>query len=365
MVPALTRLVRRGYTFAMDPVTLAVLAAVAVLLVVLLVRVFAGGSATQQLLDLKKEIADLRTLQAEAQHQSLEALAGHLTRTQESFAAQLAGANRAIADVNLKLGSLGEAARRIQEIGRDVASLQEVLQAPKLRGNLGEYLLEDLLRQVLPAGNWAVKHRFRDGSQVDAVIRLAGSLVPVDAKFPLESFRRITASDAPADRQRARREFARSVKARVDEIAGRYIKPDEGTFDFAMMYVPAENVFYEIITAEPNAESPWELFQYAWSRRVIPVSPNSFYSYLMAIAYGLRGMRIEQQARTIVGELRAVQEAFGAWTGDFAQLGRHLKNAGAKFDECQRKVDQFGDRVARIAGGEAAASDPGEPPRLS
>jgi len=365
MVPALTRLVRRGYTFAMDPVTLAVLAAVAVLLVVLLVRVFAGGSATQQLLDLKKEIADLRTLQAEAQHQSLEALAGHLTRTQEACAAQLAGANRAIADVNLKLGSLGEAARRIQEIGRDVASLQEVLQAPKLRGNLGEYLLEDLLRQVLPAGNWAVKHRFRDGSQVDAVIRLAGSLVPVDAKFPLESFRRITASDAPADRQRARREFARSVKARVDEIAGRYIKPDEGTFDFAMMYVPAENVFYEIITAEPNAESPWELFQYAWSRRVIPVSPNSFYSYLMAIAYGLRGMRIEQQARTIVGELRAVQEAFGAWTGDFAQLGRHLKNAGAKFDECQRKVDQFGDRVARIAGGEAAASDPGEPPRLS
>jgi DNA recombination protein RmuC len=147
------------------------------------------------------------------------------------------------------------------------------------------------------------------------------------------------------------------VKARIDEIADRYIKPDEGTFDFAMMYVPAENVFYEIITAESGAESPWELFQYAWGRRVIPVSPNSFYSYLMAIAYGLRGMRIEQRARTIVGELRSVQEAFSAWTGDFAQLGRHLKNAGAKFDECQRKVDQFGDRVARIAGGEVSSPD--------
>ena len=153
------------------------------------------------------------------------------------------------------------------------------------------------------------------------------------------------------------------MKLRIDEIADRYIKPDEGTFDFAMMYVPAENVFYEIITAEPGAESPWELFQYAWGRRVIPVSPNSFYSYLMAIAYGLRGMRIEQRARTIVGELRSVQEAFGAWTGDFAQLGRHLKNAGAKFDECQRKVDQFGDRVARIAGAEGPtdAADPETP----
>lgn len=255
----MTRPVQWRYTFAMDPVTLAVLAAVAVLLLVILVRVFAGGSATQQLLDLKREIADLRTRQAEAQNQSLEALAGHLTRTQDSLTAQLAGANRAIADVKEKLGSLGEATRRIQEIGHDVTSLQQVLQAPKLRGNLGEYLLEDLLRQVLPAGNWKVKHRFRDGTQVDAVIRLADSLVPVDAKFPLESFRRISLSAEPAERQRARREFARSVKARVDEIADRYIKPDEGTFDFAMMYVPAENVFYEIITAEPNAESPWEL----------------------------------------------------------------------------------------------------------
>jgi DNA recombination protein RmuC len=362
----LTTPLRRVYTKGMDPVTLAVFAAVAVLLLVILVRVFSGGPATQQLLDLKKEIADLRTRQAEAQSQSLEALTGHLTRTQDTLATQLAGANRAIADVNQKLGSLGEATRRIQEIGRDVASLQDVLQAPKLRGNLGEYLLEDLLRQVLPAGNWAVKHRFRDGTQVDAVIRLAGSLVSIDAKFPLESFRRISSADAPADRQKARREFVRSVKLRIDEIADRYIKPDEGTFDFAMMYVPAENVFYEIITAEPGAESPWELFQYAWGRRVIPVSPNSFYSYLMAIAYGLRGMRIEQRARTIVGELRSVQEAFGAWTGDFAQLGRHLKNAGAKFDECQRKVDQFGDRVARIAGAEGPtdAADPQASRRL-
>ena len=128
----------------------------------------------QQLLDLKKEIADLRTRQAEAQTRSLEALTGHLTRTQDSLSTQLAGANRAIADVNQKLGSLGEAARRIQEIGRDVASLQDILQAPKLRGNLGEYLLEDLLRQVLPAGNWAVQYRFRDGTQVDAVDHASG-----------------------------------------------------------------------------------------------------------------------------------------------------------------------------------------------
>ncbi len=334
----------------MDPAILALLAGLVVLLLVILVRLFTGGPATQQLLDLKRELAELKTGQLEGQNRAMAALADHLERSQGALASQLTATGEVVSQVNQRLGSLAEAARRMQEIGGEIASLQEILRAPKLRGNLGEYLLEDLLRQVLPGGNWAVQHRFRNGTVVDAVIRLGGSLVPVDAKFPLESFQRFTAAAAPADRARARRELARSVKARIDEIAQRYINPDEGTFDFALMYVPAESVFYEIITADAGAESPWELFQYATSRRVIPVSPNSFYSYLMAIAFGLRGMRIGEQARVIVGELARVEESFGAWVEEFALLGRHLRNAGQKFDECQRRVDRFGDTISRITG---------------
>jgi DNA recombination protein RmuC len=343
----------------MDPVVLALLAVIAVLLLVVLVRLFAGGQATQQMLDLKSELGELKARQLEGQSLAMQSLNDHLAKTQGALAAQLAAAGQTVAQVNQRLGSLAESAQRIREIGADIASLQEILQAPKLRGNLGEYLLEDLLRQVLPGGNWAVKHRFRNGTQVDAVIRLGGSIVPVDAKFPLESFQRFSAAADPAEKARARREFARSVKARIDEIAEKYINPDEGTFDFALMYVPAEGVFYEIVTADAGAESPWELFQYATRRRVIPVSPNSFYSYLMAIAFGLRGMRVEQQAKTIVADLARVQDAFDAWSADFGQLGRHVKNAAAKWDECQRKVDRFGDTIARITGA-AGSEGPGE-----
>jgi len=332
----------------MEPVILALMAALVVLLLAIMVRVFTGGPATQQLLDLKRELAELRSGQLEGQNRAMTALADHLARSEGAVATQIATTGAVVSQVNQRLGSLAEAARRMQEIGTDISSLQELLKAPKLRGNLGEYLLEDLLRQVLPGGNWAMQYRFRNGAQVDAIIRLGGSLVPVDAKFPLESFQRFAAAAAPADRQRARRELVRSVKQRIDEIAERYINPDEGTFDFALMYVPAESVFYEIITTDAGAESPWELFQYATSRRVIPVSPNSFYSYLMAIAFGLRGMRIERQARTIVGELARVEEAFAAWTAEFALLGRHLRNAAQKYDECERKVDRFGDTVTRI-----------------
>jgi DNA recombination protein RmuC len=334
-----------------DPIFLAFLAAIAVLLLLILVRVFSPRSAASaQLLDLKNELADLKARQVESQAQALRAINDHLVRSQGTLNQQLDSTNRAINDVHQKLGSLSETAKNLQEIGKDISSLQEILQAPKLRGNLGEYLLEDLLKQVLPSRNYAIKHSFRNGTQVDAAISLGGSLIPIDSKFPLESFQRMVAAQTPADRLRFRREFVRTVKARIDEIAARYINPDEGTFDFALMYVPAENVFYEIIVTDGVTDRTYEIFNYAIQKHVIPVSPNSFYSYLMAIAYGLRGFRIEQQAKTIIGDLAKVGEAFAASAGDFDVLGRHIRNASAKFDECQRRMDRFGEQVARITG---------------
>jgi DNA recombination protein RmuC len=142
----------------------------------------------------------------------------------------------------------------------------------------------------------------------------------------------------------------KSVKGRIDEIAQRYINPDEGTFDFALMYVPAENVFYEIIVTDELTDRSYEIFHYAVAKHVIPVSPNSFYSYLMAIAYGLRGFRIEQRAKTIIGELARVRESFAGYAAEFETLGKHIKNASAKYDECQKRSDRFGDQVARITG---------------
>jgi DNA recombination protein RmuC len=362
----------------MESIYVSLLAVVALLLIIVLIRLFIPGGSDRRMLDLKNELADLKTRQLEGQSQSLarqtelyqqsqkllntqldqslRSLGELLSKSQGNINAQLASTEKVMVDVHQRLGTLSEAARNIQEIGKDISSLQDILQAPKLRGNLGEYLLEDLLRQILPAGNYGMKHSFSSGVQVDAVIRLGGNLIPIDSKFPLESFQRMSAAEAPADKARFKKEFVKSVKARIDEIAAKYINPHEGTFDFALMYVPAENVFYEMIVTDELTDRTWEIFNYAVSRHVIPVSPNSFYSYLMAIAYGLRGFRVEQQAKTIIGELSKVQTAFTAYVEEFSLLGRHVKNAAGKYDDCQRKVERFGEQVSRITG---AALEPG------
>lgn len=147
---------------------------------------------------------------------------------------------------------------------------------------------------MLPPSFWETQYRFADGQVVDAVIRLRGHLVPVDAKFPLESFQRMVAAEDDVARKAARKEFERSVKGRIDEIADKYIRPGEGTFEFALMFIPAENIYYEVIIKDDSLGEGASLLAYATSRRVVPVSPNSFYAYLSTIVTGLKGMQVER-----------------------------------------------------------------------
>jgi DNA recombination protein RmuC len=308
-------------------------------LILLLIRQSRTGPVNQQIMDLRNRIEQMREHQLETENRSLE--------NQQAFYRQ---SQRVLNDVHQRLGSLQESSRQIREIGKDISTLQDILRAPKIRGGFGEYLLEDLLRQILPEANFTIKHSFKDGCIVDAAIRLGGGLVPVDSKFPLESFQRYLAAGDDRSKGVSKREFIRSVKDRIDEIAGKYIKPDEGTFDFAMMYIPAENVFYEIIITDNLTNRRYELFNYALERHVIPVSPNSFYSYLMAIVFGLKGFKIEQQAKTIIGELSRIQGAFGDFYADFSILGRHIRNASQKFDDTVKRADRFSEQVERITG---------------
>src|SRR5262249_14012695 len=148
------------------------------------------------------------------------------------------------------LGKLGEVTQRVFDVGRDIAGLEQILRSPKVRGGLGESFLEGLLGQMLPREHYDLQHAFSTGDRVDAVVHVGDRLVPVDAKFPLENFRRLLEETDEDRRRQLRRAFARDVKTRVDEIAKRYILPDEGTFEFALMYIPAENVYYEIIVKD-------------------------------------------------------------------------------------------------------------------
>jgi DNA recombination protein RmuC len=267
-----------------------------------------------------------------------------LQKTQQSLGERLDNAARVVGQVERSLGGLAEANRRIYEVARDIASLQEILRAPKLRGGLGEFFLGDLLAQILPLQHFAMQHAFRSGDKVDAVIKLGPSLVPVDAKFPLENFRRLLEAGADEEKNRARKQFAADVKKHIDAIAAKYILPDEGTYDFALMYVPAENVYYETIIKD-DASDEKSLSHYALARRVIPVSPNSLYAYLQAIVLGLRGMNIEDRAREILEYLSRLQGDFGKFREDFALIGKHLSHAQSCYQGADRRLEQFAQKL--------------------
>jgi DNA recombination protein RmuC len=172
----------------------------------------------------------------------------------------------------------------------------------------------------------------------------------VDSKFPLESFQRLIAADNEEDKKSFKREFISSVKKRIDEISTKYIIPEEGTFDFAIMYIPAENVYYETIINDSLTNKDYELFNYAMSKHVIPVSPNSFYAYLQALAYGLKGLQIEQEAKTMLGKISQVQDRFGKFFEDYNVVGKHLSNAMVKYQESEKKAEKVNDQINGLTG---------------
>jgi DNA recombination protein RmuC len=250
-----------------------------------------------------------------------------------------------VTKVHEGLGKVSEATKHIFELGKDISSLQEILRAPKFRGGLGEFLLENLLSQILPPKFYQLQYAFKNGERVDAIIHLGEGKVPVDSKFPLESFKRVIACENEEERRKARREFERDVKKHIDDIARKYIREEEGTYNFALMYIPAENVYYEAILKDDSFGEDGSLFSYSLERKVIPVSPNSFYAYLQAIALGLKGLTIEEKAGEILAQLSMVEGDFFKFKSDFEILGSHLENARKKFEQADKKLARLEDRV--------------------
>lgn len=253
-------------------------------------------------------------------------------------------AARAVGEVRQSLGELSKAAEQIFEVGKDISSLQEILRSPKLRGGLGELFLGDLLGQCLPSTHYSLQYAFGSGARVDAVVKLKGGLVPIDSKFPLENFRKMT--EARGDEKKAaRRRFLADCRKHIDAIAESYILPSEGTLNFALMYIPAENVYYETIIKDAELGDEKLLSSYAFSRRVIPVSPNSFYAYMQTILLGLRGMEVSDRALKIVAHIEGLKGEFEKLSSDIGTLGRHIRHARGSFEEVEKKAGRFAERL--------------------
>lgn len=297
-------------------------------------------------------------------NERLKENAHFMQESTRSVGERMDNASRVYASVNAKLSQLEESNKRIFDVGKDISSLQEILRSPKLRGALGELFLGDLLAQILPANHFTLQHTFKNNEKVDAIIRLRdGILIPVDAKFPLENFKRVI--EAPPEEQREHRKvFVRDVKKHIDAIADKYIVPDEGTLDFALMYIPAENVYYELIIKDDEGEG---VMGYALTRRVIPVSPNSFYSYLQTVLLGLKGMQIESSAKEIFKNLTRLRGEFDKFSDQYRVLGSHLAHAQKTYAESEKRLDKFGAKLELSVQKDAevleavAAIDPVEP----
>ena len=258
---------------------------------------------------------------------------------------RIADTTKVFGEVKESLGKLTQRTEQIQEVGKNISSLQDLLRAPKFRGGFGELLLERLLADILPRDNYSLQYKFRDGETVDAVIRIGGNLVPIDSKFPLEDFERIVAAESEDEQVALRKQFTRTIKKHIDNVT-KYILPDENTFDFALMYIPAENVYYETIL-RGHEES--EIYSYSLQKRVIPVSPNSFYAYLQVIILGLKGLHIEKTARDILGHLGRLQGELMDFQGDYDILGGHIRHAAIKYEEAATKLTRLGDKL-QLAG---------------
>jgi len=229
------------------------------------------------------------------------------------------------------ISSLQKEAGQFSEIGRSMRDLQEFLKSPKLRGNIGEEVLRDLIAQMFPKNAFYLQYSFKSGEKVDALLKTNAGLLPIDSKFPLESFQRMVRATSKAEKESARRRFVADVKKHIKTIAKKYILPEEGTMDFALMYIPSEPVFYQI------ANIP-DLTEFARSNRVYPVSPTTLYAHLQTILLSFEGKKIEAHTQEVFRMLRAMRKDYEKTEASLSVLGRHFQNA---YNQLNKVVSGF------------------------
>jgi len=265
-----------------------------------------------------------------------------LDKSNQTLNNRLDGAARAVNDVSKELGKMQKEVGVMSEIGRSMKQLEDFLKAPKLRGNIGEQILGDLLSQMLPRENFSLQYSFKNGQRVDAVLKTDEGLIPVDAKFPLENFTAMAKADSDLLKERYKKDFERDVKKHINDISKSYINPDEKTLDFALMYIPSEAIYYEVVV---NSEY---LGRYAWEKRVLPVSPNVFYGYIRAILIGLEGKKVEKKAKAILASLRGLQQDGEKFEDTLGKLTRHVTNAKNQADSASTEYNRLQNKISGL-----------------
>lgn len=239
---------------------------------------------------------------------------------------------------NERLDNAAKAFGEIAELGRSMKSVQDLLKSQKLRGNLGEQLLQDLLQQILPRKSYEFQYIFKSGSKVDAIIKTKNGLIPIDAKFPAENYQKAMATKDEDEQRQYLHEFGKDVRKHVADISRKYILPSEGTVDFALMYLPTPAIYNEV--TENN-----ELFEYGSERKVYFVSPNTFYYFMQIILLAFSGEEIEKTAKAVLRDLQAVKKESHNFAGELSVLNTHVGNAGKVMTRVNDSFRRLKDRI--------------------
>ena len=278
-----------------------------------------------------EELLEIIKMLQDGSKEDRKVLLSSLQKNTQALNERLDAAARVIGRVQRNIGEMSE-------IGRGIKDMQEFLRSPKIRGNIGEQVLKELLAQMLPKQSFNFQYTFKSGEKVDAVIKTTAGMIPIDSKFPMENFRKMTGAESEAEKKVFEKQFVRDVKIHLDTISKKYILTEEGTIDYALMYIPSEAVYYEIVN------NP-KLFDHASSKRVLPVSPTTFYAYMRAILMSFEGQKIETKAREILAAIRAVQKDYNKVEDNLSKLQRHLNNAYNMMSNVLTSFTQLGQKI--------------------
>jgi len=264
--------------------------------------------------------------------------------------------NRYIADVTAKLTKLDETNKQIINFSSQLQNLQDILKNPKQRGVLGEFFLEEILKNVLPPGSYQIQYPFSDGAIVDAVIFIKDKVIPVDSKFSLENYEKILAAKDDETKEKLEKQFKQDLRNRIDETA-KYIRPGEKTMDFAFMFIPSEAIYYDLLVNKVGAVkiNTRDLIEYAIrDKHVIIVSPTSFLAYLQTVLQGLKAMQIEESAKEIMANVEKLGRHLNSYEEFLKKLGSGLQISVNHYNNAYKEFKKVDKDVAKITAGESA-----------
>ena len=244
---------------------------------------------------------------------------------------------KTLRDMESTVQQLIQQQKESHEIGQ---SLKYLLQTPKLRGNYGETVLEEMLDRILPKGIWYRQYSI-EGKLVDAVVKYREVIIPIDSKFPRDDYERYLSCEKESDKKGYWRQYEDALKRQIDSIKSKYIKPEKGTSEFALMFIPSEGVYYETIAEKNFIGEPCAIYEYAQNKHVIPVSPNTFYAFLQVVLFGIRNLEVIQSAKKLQEGLSDIERNFTHFYSRFEEIGKNLEKAGEAYRVGQGHIRRF------------------------